>query len=111
VATAHLVHGFLCTGKTTFARTLERQTAGVMLSADEWYLRLDVAEAPMPHLDDTDWVRMMSVLDELWPRVLERGVDVVLDFGYWRREARDRARESARAAGAGMCQPPVTATV
>ncbi len=27
----------------------------------------------------------MSQLDELWPQLLARGLDVVLDFGFWSR--------------------------
>ena len=39
-------------------------------------------------------------LDEVWPTVLEHGVDVVLDFGFWRRRQRDNARRRALSAGA-----------
>ena len=36
--------------------------------------------------------RVLEQLDEVWPRCLELGVDVVLDFGYWRRRERDALR-------------------
>jgi predicted kinase len=41
-----------------------------------------------------------ALLKDLWPRLLERGVDVILDFGFWSRRSRDEARALARASGA-----------
>ncbi|MFN2556590.1 MAG: AAA family ATPase [Nitriliruptorales bacterium] len=100
VAVAHLVHGYIAAGKTTFSRRLETATGAVRVSADEWYIKLYVGEETTPHLDRAAWRRLMSVLDELWPVLLERDVDVILDFGFWSRAGRDRARQLAEAAGA-----------
>jgi predicted kinase len=100
VAIAHLVHGFLGAGKTTFARRLEVATGALRLSSDEWYMKLHVAEGTTPHLDQGLWDRLMLVLDGLWPALLKRDVDVILDFGFWSRTGRDRARRLAEAAGA-----------
>jgi predicted kinase len=100
MATVHLVYGYLGAGKTTFARCLEDQTDAVRFSADEWYLRLFTDGATTAHLDPARWDRMMALLDELWPSLLTRGVDVVLDFGFWSRASRDRARALAKAADA-----------
>ncbi|MGH9267950.1 MAG: AAA family ATPase [Acidimicrobiales bacterium] len=41
------------------------------------------------------WDRLLHVLDQLWVAVVVRGVDVVLDFGFWDRAARDRTRALA----------------
>lgn len=43
---------------------------------------------------------MWRVLDDLWPRLVFAGVDVVLDFGYRRRAERNRARGLAEEVGA-----------
>jgi predicted kinase len=91
MATAHLIHGYLGAGKTTFAAKLASQKNAIRLSADEWYLRLYTDGRPNTHLDDSLLLRLESVLDELWPSILIQGVDVVLDFGFWSRESRDRA--------------------
>lgn len=99
MATAHLVHGFLGAGKTTFAEDLAQSRGAIRLSIDEWYLRL-FAEGPTEHLDAASWRRIEGLLDELWPQLLRRDVDVVLDFGFWAREARDRARAVANSVGA-----------
>ena len=44
----------------------------------------------------------MRLLEDLWPAIAERGIDVILDFGFWRRSARDRPRTLAAAAGADV---------
>jgi predicted kinase len=99
MAAAHLLHGFIGAGKTTFARTVEARGA-VRFSLDEWYLRLYGDMGPRGHLNP-EWAdRVQRLLDDVWPRVAALGVDVVLDFGFWARESRDRARELAGAVGA-----------
>lgn len=95
VSTVYLVHGYLGVGKTRFARVLEEETGGIRFSIDEWYLRLYHGDEPTSHLDDELWSRLTSVLEDVWMAVAGRGVDVILDFGFWSRSARDRARSLA----------------
>ncbi len=102
VATVHLVHGYLGAGKTWLARRLEDETGAIRFSADEWYMRLFAGDEPTHHLDNELWERMMRLLEGLWPAIVERGADVILDFGFWRRSARDRARTLAAASGADV---------
>lgn len=99
--TAHLVHGFLAVGKTRFARDLAQERNAVLISIDEWYLRLYTDGVPTPHLDGGSWARLWTLLDDHWPQILRAGSDVVLDLGFWRREDRDRARTLATDVGAG----------
>jgi predicted kinase len=98
MATAHLIFGYLGVGKTTFAHDLALRVNGVLLSEDEWYLAL-YADGRRDHLDAELSQRLVAVLDNLWPQILRRGVDVVLDFGFWNRERRDHARASAANVG------------
>jgi predicted kinase len=100
VATAHLIHGYLGAGKTSFATHLEQAVRGMRFSVDEWYLRLYSGDAPAPHLEPAWWDRLYSLLRDLWPGLLQHGVDVILDFGFWTRSSRDEARALARAVGA-----------
>jgi predicted kinase len=100
MATAHLIHGFLGAGKTTFARRLESDLPAMRFSHDEWMTRLygqDPAADEFPILVD----RVSEQIGLLWPRCLELGVDVVLDFGFWSRKQRDETRATAFALGAG----------
>lgn len=102
VATAYMVHGYLGSGKTTYAKEVAREQGAIYLGMDEWYLRLFTDGSPTAHLDDALLGRLWVVLNGLWPQILMAGVDVVLDFGYWTRARRDEARSLARAVGAGV---------
>jgi predicted kinase len=85
MATAHLIHGYLGAGKTSFAAHLEQVVGGIRFSVDEWYLRLYVGDEAPAHLEQAWWDRLSSLLD---------------DFGFWTRHSRDNARALALAAGA-----------
>lgn len=100
MATAHLVCGYLGAGKTTFARPLADRVGAVRISLDEWYLGLFSPGGPTSHLDVEALNRLWRVLDDHWPVLLRRNLDVVLDFGFWTRARRDSARQIAESVGA-----------
>lgn len=99
MVTAHLVYGYLGSGKTTFAKELAESTGALRLSIDEWYLRLFATE-PTYEQDRQQGMRVQELLNDLWPALVARGVDVVLDFGFWRRSLRDEVRQRASLLGA-----------
>jgi predicted kinase len=99
MATAHLIHGYLGAGKTTFAKQLERSIPAIRFSHDEWMTRLYGDDPPAEHFADF-YRRVYEQVDEIWPRCLELGVDVVLDFGFWNRQERDDTRAKISAFGA-----------
>jgi predicted kinase len=97
MATVHLVHGFLCCGKTTFAKALERRTGGVRISLDKWLVALTGDPVRLePELVE----RVHALTLQLWPEFVLRGIDVILDFGFWRRRHRDEVRRKAASVGA-----------
>ena len=95
----YLVYGFLGSGKTTFSHQLAQQHAAIRFSIDEWYLRI-FADSATHELDSIYWKRLTDALNELWPQVAKRGIDVVLDFGFWSRDLRDEVRSLAHSVGA-----------
>jgi predicted kinase len=97
--TAHLIHGYLGSGKTTFARHLERDIPAIRFSHDEWMTRLYGNNPPAEHFADF-YRRVYQQVEEIWLRCLELGVDVVLDFGFWSREERDATRAKVSGLGA-----------
>jgi len=99
VATVHLIHGYLCSGKTTLAKELERRTGGVRFSLDEWMTA--VTGDPI-RLDDELYERLYGLVMGLWPSITEGGLDVILDFGFWTRRRRDEARAAATASGSSV---------
>lgn len=94
--TLHLIHGFTGAGKTTFARRLERELRAVRFSPDEWMVTLYGADPPAEDFQEF-LARVTQVIWDLAVRMLQLGLDVVLDFGFWSRASRDDARAKAQA--------------
>jgi predicted kinase len=92
MATAHLIHGYLGAGKTTFARQLEADLPALRLSHDEWMAGLFGEDPPETAFADQHR-RVWEVMTPVWTRLLTLGCDVVLDFGFWRRSERDSVRD------------------
>ena len=99
MATAHLIHGYLGAGKTTFARRLERDLPAVRFSHDEWMSRLFGDDPPADRFQVLHG-RVSDLMAALWTRCLVLGVDVVLDTGFWTRAERDQVRDQVTSAGA-----------
>lgn len=97
--TAHLIHGFAGAGKTTFARKLEKELPAARFTHDEWVHRL-FGSSPSPDQFDDLSARIDELIWQCASRALELGCDVVLDYGFWSRASRDRARARVEALGA-----------
>lgn len=96
--TAHLVHGALGAGKTTFARALEARLPAVRFTHDQWMVALYGADPPADRFPELAG-RVHAVLEPLWTRCLALGLDVVLDLNFWSRAQRDETRRRVQALG------------
>jgi predicted kinase len=99
MATLHLIYGAIGSGKTTFARKLEREIRAVRFTPDEWMVGLFGDRPPV----ETFQQRLDRLYELIWEhagRVLRTGTDVIMDCGFWTRAARDEARRRAAALGA-----------
>jgi predicted kinase len=92
--------GYLGAGKTTFARRLEQESSAIRFTHDEWIVRI-FGRIPSVLFED-HFERVSSVINSIWPRCTELGVDVVLDHGFWHRRQREEARRVALALGASV---------
>lgn len=99
--TAHMIHGYLGAGKTTFARRLEEDLPAIRFTHNEWMARLYGTDPPAERFADHA-ARVSVQIDRLWPRCLQLGLDVVLDLNFWTRHDRDAARMKARSLGAAV---------
>mgnify|MGYP000757535062 FL=1 len=93
MAFVHLMCGFIGTGKTTIARKLSVQTGAVLLSHDD-VMRRFFGRTP------DDFHNQYKIADDFIWRMAEQivgaGVSVILDHGFWTRQARRDAFERAR---------------
>ena len=88
MATLHLMVGLPCSGKTKKARKLEKEYNALLFTPDD---------ARHIKLSDNDTVE--SIMWDHASRVLQLGVDVILDFGFWAKEERESFRERAKNLG------------
>ena len=99
MATVHLIHGFLGSGKTTFARQLEESLPAIRFTHDEWMSRIYGEDPPVERFAEY-FLRVSDQIASVWPRCAELGLDVVLDLNFWARKQRDEARAGIAAIGA-----------
>ncbi|MFI5370865.1 MAG: AAA family ATPase [Candidatus Eisenbacteria bacterium] len=100
MATLILMIGLPGSGKTTFARRIERDRPALRLSPDDWITPLYGSD-PSPETLDACRDPLEAVQWSVAARALELGLDVVLDFGLWTKREREDFRARAASLGAG----------
>lgn len=109
MSTAHLVHGFVGVGKTTYAVKLEQDLPALRFSIDEWMIALYGQNPPSDKFAEYH-SRTTNLIWNVAIRTLMLGQDVILDFGFWSRKSRDDARKRLRSIGAEAILYCVTCT-
>ncbi len=82
--------GRICSGKSTYAEELRKKHKGVLLSVDEITLALFGQNAGDKHDDYVE--RAEKYLFGKSLEIIENGIDVILDWGFWQKAERDYAR-------------------
>lgn len=99
MATAHLISGLPCSGKTTYATGLRTDLGGVAFSLDRWLIT-SFGQYSIAEVGHEEHVRRVLANRELiWDAAsefLKRGVDVILDDGFFLRVNRMRVISEAR---------------
>ena len=83
--------GRICTGKSTYAEKLRKTLSAVVLSVDEITLALFGHDTGEMH--DTYVERAEKYLFEKSVELIETGINVILDWGFWTKEERQFARD------------------
>jgi predicted kinase len=99
MATLFLICGLPGSGKTTIAREIEFSQSALRLCPDEWIATLLSDNSDIVELDRLR-TPVESVQWEVAKRVLNLGINVVLENGFWSREERTNYRSQAEALGA-----------
>lgn len=93
--TLHLICGLPGSGKSTFAKVLEKETGALRFSPDE-----RIIELGGDGFDTEQRIEVEAAQWEAAKAALREGCDVILENGFWERDARDHLRVEARALGA-----------
>ena len=91
MAKAFLICGKICCGKSVYAERLRLAHKAVVLSVDEIMLSLFGLYAGEKHDEYTE--RLQNYLFLKSAEIVETGMSVILDWGFWTREKRKQARE------------------
>jgi predicted kinase len=84
-----LICGKMCSGKTTYAKSLIKMNSAVLLSCDELTTLFFGPDGGAEHyviLDKTQKYLFNKSLE-----IIESGIDVIMDWGFWKRAERQEA--------------------
>jgi predicted kinase len=100
-ATIYLICGFIGAGKSTFSKKLEEKTGAVRVTKDEWSIRLIGNDPTIEGYAQWD-SKIIGLSRDFAFYLAEKGIDVILDEGFWERQTRDEMRIRAVATGATL---------
>lgn len=97
--TVHVLCGFIGAGKTTFAKKLEKKTGAVRITKDEWLIRLIGNDPTIEGFADYDH-RICGLSRDVAFDLVGKGIDVIIDEGFWEKEQRDIIMQRVAESGA-----------
>jgi predicted kinase len=90
----HLICGQAGAGKTTYSKQLEAQLNAFQFTKDEWMVLLYGRSITLEQ-----WAlyepRCYACIETIARRLLQRHMGVILDYGFWYRHERARAKQFA----------------
>jgi predicted kinase len=95
----YVLCGFIGAGKTTFAKKLEKQTGAVRITKDEWLIRLIGNDPTIDGFANYDH-RICGLSRDVAFDLVRKGIDVIIDEGFWEKEQRDLIMQRIAASGA-----------
>ena len=98
-ATVYILCGFIGAGKTTFAKKLEERTGAVRVTKDEWLIRMVGNDPTIDGYEDYNR-RMWELSRDVAFQLAAKGIDVIIDEGFWAKEQRDEMRRRTEEVGA-----------
>ena len=96
---AHVIIGFIGSGKTTFAKKLEQETGALRFTKDEWMISIFGHDPTIDRFATYD-NRVSKLAVDVAMYCLKAGNDVIIDEGFWVRSQRDEIRQKLEKAGA-----------
>ncbi len=97
--TVYAMCGFIGAGKTTFAKELEEKSGAVRITKDEWLIRLIGNDPTIDGFEEYD-SKICGLSRDVAFQLVEKGIDVIIDEGFWAKEQRVELRRRIEAIGA-----------
>ena len=95
----YIICGFIGAGKTTFAKKLEKKTGAVRITKDEWSICLIGNDPTIDGYEEWD-TKIIELSRDVAFQLVEKGIDVIIDEGFWEKEQRVKMRKRIEALGA-----------
>src|SRR3954454_14764286 len=95
----YIICGFIGAGKTTFAKKLEEKTGAVRITKDEWLIRLIGHDPTINGYEEYDH-KLCELSRDVAFQLVEKGIDVIIDEGFWAKEQRVELKRRIDAIGA-----------
>ena len=95
MATIHLMHGYIGFGKTTTAKRLAKEYGAVRLDGDAFMAKL-FGRNPYGEGFGGYWDLVRYLIWDIAKETIENGIDVIIDYGFWRRETREKWYKRAK---------------
>ncbi len=95
----YVICGFIGAGKTTFAKKLEEKTGAVRITKDEWSISIIGNDPTIDGYAEWD-TKIIELSRNVAFQLAEKGIDVIMDEGFWEKETRDKMKRRIEAIGA-----------
>ncbi len=97
---AYIICGFIGSGKTTFARKLEKETRAIRITKDEWMIRIFGNKVTLDKNFEEYDHNLIELTRDFALKILKAGTDVIIDEGFWAKSQRDDIRKKILDTGA-----------
>lgn len=99
-STVYLICGFIGSGKTTFAKKLEKEIDAIRFTKDEWLIRLFGNDPKSIEDFEKHDDKICNLSSEVAFQCIKAGADVIIDDGFWGRNQRKEMIERIKDASA-----------
>jgi predicted kinase len=97
---AYVICGFIGSGKTTFARKLEKETGAIRITKDEWAIKIFGNKITRDKNFERYDKNITTLATDIAFKILKAGNDVIIDEGFWVKSQRDEIKKKILSLGA-----------
>ncbi len=87
MATIYIIHGFIGSGKTTFAKRLEKETGAKRFTPDEIIVKRYGKNLSVEEIRNANLVVKKEIYEKM-KKAIQQERDIILDYGLWKKQQR-----------------------